>query len=117
MAIAAPVNETVNGIVFACFQRYSPSCTTKIEIEIQDGNGNGNGERQIQIQMQSEMRMHLYLYLGSVIKRYFTLIQDLCIQHSLGAAFPIRIATKTFTQLDVAVDVAYCRRKKNDHFR
>jgi len=31
VAIAAPVNETVNGIVFACFQRYSPSCTTKIE--------------------------------------------------------------------------------------
>lgn len=44
--------------------------------------------------------MHLYLcigvtvYLGSVIKRYFELIQDLCIQHSLGATFPIRIATK-----------------------
>jgi len=34
------------------------------------------------------------VYLGSVIKRYFELIQDLCIQHSLGATFPIRIATK-----------------------
>lgn len=93
MAIAAPVNETVNGIVFACFQRYSPSCTTKIEKD-------ADSRPRLRIQLHGDADASVSVNLGSVIKRYFALIQDLCIQHSLGAAYPIRIATRLLPNFD-----------------